>query len=83
MEAKVSAAAGRIQNFANRVRTLATETQVEIIPIFCGIRLYSGAREEAQKQGIVLVGLREIRNEIPLPIFTIRPQDAVSKTSEV
>ncbi|MFH0958961.1 MAG: hypothetical protein V1897_09695 [Pseudomonadota bacterium] len=75
MEAKVSAGAGRIISFANRVSSLATKTGAEIIPIFCGIRLYSGAREEAQKQKIVLVGLREIRNEIPLNIFTIRPQD--------
>jgi len=75
IEAKVSAAAGRIQNFANRVKTLVAETGLEVIPIFCGIRLYAGAREEAQKQRIVLVGLREIRNEIPPMVFTIRPQD--------
>ncbi|MBC8233858.1 hypothetical protein H8E77_30280 [bacterium] len=75
MEAKVSAAAGRIQNFANKVRALVAETGSEIMPIFCGIRLYAGAREEAQRQRIVLVGLREIRNEIPPPVFTIRPQD--------
>jgi len=75
MEAKVSAAAGRIRNFANRVKAFVAETGLEIIPIFCGIRLYAGAREEAQRQRIVLVGLREIRNEIPPPVFTIRPQD--------
>jgi len=75
MEAKVSAAAGRIQNFANKVKALVAETGLEIMPIFCGIRLYAGAREEAQRQRIVLVGLREIRNEIPPPVFTIRPQD--------
>ncbi|MFQ6043096.1 MAG: hypothetical protein ACE5PV_19755 [Candidatus Poribacteria bacterium] len=75
MEAKVSAAAGRIQNFANKVKALVAETGLEIMPIFCGIRLYAGAREEAQRQKIVLVGLREIRNEIPPPVFTIRPQD--------
>lgn len=76
MEAKVSAGAGRIISFANRVRSLATKTGSEIMPIFCGIRLYSGAREEAQKQKIVLVGLREIRNEIPPSIFTILPPNA-------
>jgi len=75
MEAKVSAAAGRIQNFANKVKALVAETGLEIMPIFCGIRLYAGAREEAQRQRMVLVGLREIRNEIPPPAFTIRPQD--------
>ncbi|HIE30206.1 TPA: hypothetical protein EYP66_23320 [Candidatus Poribacteria bacterium] len=75
METKVSAGAGRIIRFANRVRSFVTKTGAEIIPIFCGIRLYSGAREEAQRQRIVLVGLREIRNEIPLNIFTITPQD--------
>ncbi|MFQ6043372.1 MAG: hypothetical protein ACE5PV_21170, partial [Candidatus Poribacteria bacterium] len=73
METKVSAGAGRIIRFANKVRSFATKTESEIIPIFCGIRLYSGAREEAQQQKIVLVGLREIRNEIPLNIFTITP----------
>ena len=76
MEAKVSAGAGRIISFANRVRSLAQKIGVEIIPIFCGIRLYSGAREEAQRQRIVLVGLREIRNEIPPSIFTILPPNA-------
>jgi hypothetical protein len=75
MEAKVSAAAGRIQNFANKVKALVAEIGMEVMPIFCGIRLYSGAREEAQRQSIVLVGLREIRNEIPPSVFTIRPQD--------
>jgi len=75
MEAKVSAGTGRIISFANRVRSLVRKTGIEVIPVFCGIRLYSGAREEAQKQKIVLVGLREIRNEIPLTIFTISPQD--------
>ena len=75
MEAKVSAAAGRIKNFANKVKALVAETGLEIMPIFCGIRLYAGAREEAQRQRIVLVGLREIRNEIPPPVFTLRPQD--------
>jgi len=73
MEAKVSAGAGRIQNFASKARLHATKVGVELIPIFCGMRLYAGAREEAQKQGIVLVGLREIRNEIPPYIFTILP----------
>jgi len=76
MEAKVSAGAGRIISFANRVRSLAQKIGVEIIPIFCGIRLYSGAREESQRQRIVLVGLREIRNEIPPSIFTILPPNA-------
>jgi hypothetical protein len=86
METKVSAGAGRIISFANRARSLVRKTGIEVIPVFCGIRLYSGAREEAQKQkimfgsltnakGLWLVGLREIRNEIPLNIFTIRPQD--------
>ncbi|MBM3239658.1 hypothetical protein FJZ31_25505 [Candidatus Poribacteria bacterium] len=80
MEAKVSAGAGRIISFANRVSSLATKTGAEIIPIFCGIRLYSGAREEAQKQKIVLVGLREIRNEIPLTIFTFFPLISFDQT---
>jgi hypothetical protein len=75
MEAKVSAAAGRIKNFANKVKALVAETGLEVMPIFCGIRLYAGAREEAQRQKIVLVGLREIRNDIPPMVFTIRPQD--------
>jgi hypothetical protein len=75
MEAKVSAGAGRIISFANRVRLLAPKIGREIIPVFCGIRLYSGAREEAEKQEIVLVGIREIRNETPLNILSINPQD--------
>ena len=75
MEAKVSAGDGQIISFANRVRSFVRKTGIEVIPVFCGIRLYSGAREEAQKQKIVLVGDREIRNEIPLTIFTIKPQD--------
>jgi hypothetical protein len=48
---------------------------MEIIPIFCAMRLYAGAREEAERRNIVLIGLREIRNEIPPTVFSLRPED--------
>ena len=76
MEAKVSAGAGRIQDFANKAKRQALKTDMEVMPIFCAMRLYAGAREEAQKQRIVIVGLRVIRNEIVPQLFTIRPEDA-------